>query len=214
MKLLTIGRVIFAIVSGALIVVAGGGLNFLYRPIGVTYVALWIAYWLVQASRQRGKPSEYDKKQRVTYASGVVIIPALIIATPWEYAHFSGPIPRDGPSAWFGLLLFGLGIVLLATAMKTLGRFYTSYLEIQPNHDLVTTGLYRFVRHPGYLAEIMSMFGIGLSLSSLVGLAMAIVTVPLVLLRIKYEEKMLIDAFGDKYQAYKRRTRQLIPFIY
>ena len=156
----------------------------------------------------------YDKRQRLVYVSGVVIIPILIVVMPWEYTHFDGPLPRDGLLAWFGLVLFGLGIAILATAMKTLGRLYTSYLGIQSGHHLVTTGPYSLVRHPGYLAEIMSMFGMGLSLSSLVGLILAILSVPLVLVRIGHEEEMLIDAFGNDYPTYMKRTRRLVPFIY
>ena len=95
--------------------------------------------------------------------------------------------------------------------MKALRSLYTSYLGIQPK---VSAGPYKFVRHPGYLGEIMSMFGVGVSLSSVVGLGLAMVSVLLVLKRIKPEEEMLRAEFGDEYQNYAKSTRRLIPFIY
>lgn len=168
----------------------------------------------MQAWRPRGEASEYDKKQRRVYLSGVVVVPILILVPSWEYVSFTGPIPRDGPLAFAGLAVFASGILVLAAAMKALGRLYTSYLGIQPDHRLITSGPYRFVRHPGYLGEILTMFGIGLSLSSLVGLALAITSIPLVLYRIPPEEEMLTAEFGDEYREYMKRTRRLIPSVY
>ncbi len=195
-------------------VLAGGGYEFLSRPVGALCLVLWITYWLAQATRPRGVPSEYDRKQRRVYLSAIFYVPVLILVPPWEYVSFGGPIPRDGPLAWFGLGLFALGIIVLVAAMGALGSLYTSYLGIQPMHRLVTEGPYKFVRHPGYLGEIMSMFGIGLSLSSLAGLGLAVVSVFLVLMRIGPEEEMLIAEFGDKYRDYARVTKRLIPFVY
>ncbi len=148
------------------------------------------------------------------YLSAFVYVPVLVLVPPWEYVSFEGPIPRDGLAAWAGLVVFALGILTMAAAMKALGKLYTSYLGIQPEHHLVTTGPYRIVRHPGYLGEILSMFGIGLSLSSLVGLSLAFVSVVLVLFRIPPEEEMLLAKFGDEYRDYMKRSYRLVPLIY
>jgi protein-S-isoprenylcysteine O-methyltransferase Ste14 len=99
-------------------------------------------------------------------------------------------------------------------AMRVLGRLYTSTLGIQHEHRLVTTGPYKYIRHPGYLGEVMSMFSVGLSLSSIVGLILGVASLVLVLVRIKPEEEMLIEHFGKEYQSYMRKTKRLIPFIY
>ncbi len=211
---LAAGRILFALVSAIVIAISGGGLEFVLRPVGAAYLALWVAYWLVQANRQRGEPSKFDRKQRIAYLSGVVYIPVLLVVPSWEYNNLSEPIPRDGPLALAGLILFASGITILAVAMHALGRFYTSYLGIQHEHQLVTSGPYKYIRHPGYLGEVMSMFGAGLSLSSIVGLMLGVASLGLVLVRLKYEEEMLIDNFGKEYQAYMKITKRLIPFIY
>lgn len=208
------GRIIFAFVSSVIIAVSGGGFMFVSRPVGAIYLAIWITYWLVQARRQMGEPSDFDKKQRWVYLAGAVYVPVLVVVPSWEYANFVGPIPRDGPLAWAGLILFAFGILLLAAAMHALGKLYTSYLGIQHEHRLVTAGVYKYIRHPGYLGEVISMFSVGLSLSSIVGLVLAIVSLFLVLMRIRPEEDMLIDKFGDEYRSYMKKTKRLIPFIY
>ncbi len=112
MTKMLIGRFIFIAASCVIIIVAGGGITFLHRPVGVAYLVLWVVWWLVTAlGRQIGTPSAYDRSQRVmVIASGLVTVPLLIFMPPWEYAHFVGPIPRDGPLAWVGLVLFAGGI--------------------------------------------------------------------------------------------------------
>jgi protein-S-isoprenylcysteine O-methyltransferase Ste14 len=211
-----IGVLIFAAITCVVIVVAGGGEAFLQRPVGAAYLALWAVWWLAIAlGRQRGAPSTYDRSQRTLVALGTVALVGLIVVTPWEYAHLAGPIPRDGPLAWAGLLLFAAGIALQVAAFWALRGLYTSRLGVQPGHRLVTSGPYRLVRHPGYLSNLMCLAGIGLALSSLVALGATIFVVPLILRRIASEEAMLLAEFGEEYRAYRQRTtKRLLPGVY
>lgn len=116
------GRILFAFISAVVIAISGGGLAFVRRPVGAAYLVLWIGYWLVQVNRQRGEPSEFDRRQRVIYVAGVVYIPVLLVVPSWEYANLSGPIPRDGPLALVGLVLFACGIIVLAAATRCFGK--------------------------------------------------------------------------------------------
>ncbi|MDO8568665.1 MAG: isoprenylcysteine carboxylmethyltransferase family protein, partial [Dehalococcoidales bacterium] len=125
------------------------------------------------------------------------------------------PIPRDGPLAYAGLTLFAAGISLQAAAMRALGDFYTVRLGRQPGHRLVTSGPYRLIRHPGYLSYLLSMMGIGLALSSLIGLGLVALVFPFLLWRIRREEEMLTAEFDGEYKAYKKQTKwRLIPLVY
>lgn len=210
-----IGLLIFAGATCVAIVLAGGGAAFLQRPVGLLYLLLWAIWWLVIAlGRQRGTPSAYDHSQRVIMTLGIAVLVGLIVALPWEYAHRAGPIPRDGLLAWAGLALFAAGICLQAAAMAALHGLYTSRLGIQPGHRLVTAGPYRWVRHPGYLSNLMCLAGMALALSSLLGLALTLATVPLVMRRLQKEEDMLAAELGEAYRAYQGRTSRLIPGIY
>jgi hypothetical protein len=129
------------VICCATIVVAGGGQALLRRPEGAAYLALWIAWWpLIALGRQRGTPSAYDRSQRLILVLGIVALVSFILMPPWEYARFSGPIPRDGPLAWAVLALFAAGIALQAAAFWSLRGLYTSRLGVQPGHRLVTSG--------------------------------------------------------------------------
>jgi len=79
---------------------------------------------------------------------------------------------------------------------------------------LVKDGLYKHIRHPLYLGEILRNFGIVSIFSSGYGILFIMIGTIFLLLRINVEEEMLIEAFGSDYEDYKRKTKKLIPYIY
>lgn len=87
-------------------------------------------------------------------------------------------------------------------------------MGIQQGHQLITTGPYRFARHPGYLSYLISMAGIGLSLSSIATFVMLIIVIPFLLWRIRKEEEMMSARFGEQYLAYTRKTKKLAPYFF
>ena len=211
-KKLLAARFLFVGLLSTVVVLSGGGI-LLRRPVGVAYIVLFILWMLSTVlGRPVGQSSIYNRSQRVILVLGSLAIIPLVILAPWEYTHFSGPIPRDTVLAWFGLALFAAGICLQTAAMATLQGMYTLRLGVQ-RHRLITTGAYRVVRHPGYLGNILELFGIGLSLSSLFALATAFLVVPLLLLRIRDEEAMLKFEYPE-YEDYTRHTKRLVPFIW
>ena len=113
-----------------------------------------------------------------------------------------------------GLVLFIVGLSLAIAAACTLKRFYLSTLMIVEDHRLITHGLYRFVRHPIYLGVLIAVMGPPVYAPSLRGALVTLLLVPIFLFRIRMEEKMLADHFGDDYEAYRKTTKKLIPFVY
>jgi len=90
----------------------------------------------------------------------------------------------------------------------------TSRLQVVEGHRLVKDGLYKHVRHPLYLGETIRNFGLVLIFSSIYGVLFIAVGTIFLLLRIRIEEKMLIEAFGEDYKEYQRNTKRIIPYIY
>jgi protein-S-isoprenylcysteine O-methyltransferase Ste14 len=113
-----------------------------------------------------------------------------------------------------GLTLIAIGLAVLFVATGTLWRSYSSTLVIREDHQLVTHGIYQFVRHPIYLGAIMICIGMPVYASSLYGLVAMVTLIPLFLCRIRIEERMLIDEYGSRYRTYQEATSKLIPFIY
>ncbi|MFX0171417.1 MAG: methyltransferase family protein [Candidatus Hodarchaeota archaeon] len=114
---------------------------------------------------------------------------------------------------WIGVILTVLGICVEFSTQLYLGRNYTTLLHLRKEQSLITTGPYRYVRHPMYSALIT--VGIGLSLLSAnwyFGLPF-IATIVIIILRIKKEEEVMIKKFGEEYIQYMKRTKRFIPFF-
>ena len=206
---------LLSVLSCAVVAWAGGGWGLVRRPVGVVLLAIWFFWWWTTAwYRPLGSASSYSRR---ALGMALLLIPAYLVGlvvVPWEYAHYAGPIPRDGALAWVGLALFALGALLGAWAMRTLSGHYTMRLNVTSGQALVTTGPYAVVRNPGYLGNLLALLGFGLALSSLVGIVLTPVALVGLAIRIRREEQMLLAEFGDQFRAYMQRTHRLVPFLY
>ncbi|MEP6546772.1 MAG: isoprenylcysteine carboxylmethyltransferase family protein [Gammaproteobacteria bacterium] len=114
-----------------------------------------------------------------------------------------------------GIVIFVVGLAIRWYAIVRLGRFFTVNVAIATDHRLIDTGPYRAVRHPSYTGALMAFVGLGLCLANWVSLAVIVVPILAVFLRrMHVEEAALLQAFGDQYRDYMRRTKRLIPAIY
>ena len=95
-----------------------------------------------------------------------------------------------------------------------LGRRFSGLVAIQPGHELVTSGVYRVIRHPSYLGLLVNPLGWALTFRSGVGVLPTAFLIPPLLARIHAEERLLKTQFGGDYDAYRSRTSRLIPGIY
>lgn len=137
-----------------------------------------------------------------------------LVSTIWKLIRH--PQNLQLLSVWniFGLLLFLVGLTVAIIALVTLKRFYSSTLVIRKGHQLITHGIYRFTRHPIYFGVLIACMGPPVYAPSLFGGLIMLILIPIFLIRIRMEERMLTDEFGDAYEAYKKITSKLIPFIY
>jgi protein-S-isoprenylcysteine O-methyltransferase Ste14 len=115
---------------------------------------------------------------------------------------------------WLGFALFVLGGVLRIAPVFVLGRRFSGLVAIQPDHRLVTDGLYSVVRNPSYLGLIVNALGWSLAFRSGVGVALTVLMLVPLVARMQAEERLLADQFGAEYEAYRARTWRLIPYVY
>ena len=79
---------------------------------------------------------------------------------------------------------------------------------------MVTDGIFGVVRNPSYLGLIVSMVGWGPSFRSVLGVILAALFIPVLVGRIRSEERLLAGHFGEAYEAYRARTWRLVPYLY
>jgi len=181
---------------------------------------LLVAFFVIEHFFRRGKGtknmnrSEHDKCS-TTYIS--IVMGSAFILLP-----ISPLLNRLGigaieifPISVFGLLLGIIGLIIRYIAFTTLGRFFTRTLRESDDHILITNGIYKYIRHPGYLSDFLIFIGAALAMSNLIPILVIPVTFALAYTyRIRVEEKMLLKIFGEQYSDYQKTSKRLIPFIF
>lgn len=107
------------------------------------------------------------------------------------------------------------GLILRIYSMTHLKKFYTRTLIITDQQKLVKTGIYKIIRHPGYLGTVLIWIFFGLAIQNLIVFFIALVHICFAYnYRIKVEEKMLLTQFGEEYSNYKKSSWKFIPYVY
>lgn len=153
-----------------------------------------------------------DRMRLGVSLTGLGIVPMIHVATDEpDWAAYQ-PSP----------LLFALGLLAAAASLamfrlthKALGQMWSVSLQLKENHRLVTTGVYRHLRHPMYTAFWLMAAAQALLLPNWVAGPAGLVGFGFLFFsRIAPEERMMEEAFGEEYRAYRLRTKRIIPFLY
>jgi protein-S-isoprenylcysteine O-methyltransferase Ste14 len=114
-----------------------------------------------------------------------------------------------------GLIVMWLGLAIRVWAIAALGRAFRTTVEVDPGQAVISTGPYRWVRHPSYSGLLLIIAGFGLGTGSWLALAIcALLPLPALLWRMHVEEAELTAVLGDRYRAYQRDTERLIPGLW
>jgi protein-S-isoprenylcysteine O-methyltransferase Ste14 len=115
---------------------------------------------------------------------------------------------------WLGVVLFAAGGALRLWPVFVLGDRFSGLVAIQPEHTLVTTGVYGVIRHPSCLGLLINSLGWGLAFRSGIGVLLTALTIVPLIARIRAEERLLRTQFGREYDEYCARTSRLVPRLY
>jgi protein-S-isoprenylcysteine O-methyltransferase Ste14 len=120
-------------------------------------------------------------------------------------------------NTWFfiGLTLVLAGLIIRISSILTLRQSFTYTVSQVDHHRLIEKGLYKSIRHPGYLGQLIIFLGIPIALSN--WLSVVLMMVPVLvgyLYRIRIEERFLEKLMGERYLDYQTRTHRLIPKMF
>jgi len=122
---------------------------------------------------------------------------------------FSFPLP--GWLRWVGFAMGLLSIAFWIWTQVHLDTQWSAQLQLKNRHQLITTGPYKTIRHPLYLAMIAWAISISLLTANWIFVAVSVLSIVGVVRRIPNEEQMMLNAFGDEYKAYMEHTGRLFP---
>jgi protein-S-isoprenylcysteine O-methyltransferase Ste14 len=172
--------------------------------IGSAWIVFWI-YWLVSASTSKESVSGGWR----TRLTGVSVVAVFLVA---GVLHSGSLVVHSLILGAIGALLFACGIVLAVWARLNLGRNWGMPTSQRVDPELVTSGPYRFVRHPIYSGLLTAILGTAL-VNNLFGLIVVAVLVGYFYYCGTVEERNLTATFPRAYPEYRSRTKMLIPFL-
>jgi protein-S-isoprenylcysteine O-methyltransferase Ste14 len=139
-------------------------------------------------------------------------VPILWLASPlFSFADYTlRPMALAG-----GIVCFVVGLWLFFRSHADLGTNWSITLQVRENHSLVTNGVYRRIRHPMYASLFLYSVGQLLALPNWIAGPSYLVTFGILYgLRVRAEERMMLEAFGADYTAYMGRTKRLVPGVW
>lgn len=176
------------------------------------FLGLFFAVVIYYRKAQLASISAFTKKAK-GFDDRRVLLPiysVLLIACAYDF--WSKPI--NLPITIFGGIVFITGIFIYSKSVETLGKFFSTAVEIKQKHELIQAGPYKHVRHPAYFGSILFMLGLAIAANSFFGLLIFVfLMLPWFAWRISSEEKMLEKEFGKKYSDYKKKTKMIIPKV-
>lgn len=184
-----------------------------------------IVYWValvvemaIRAPINKQRKKEAMSEQRVTLQEkillfllllGMFILPLVYSASTWlDFANYSLP----SWAGWVGVAMIVGAIFVFWRAHADLGLNWSPSLEIREKHELITRGIYGVIRHPMYASQWLWVIAQPLLLQNwLAGVVNLVIFIPFYFMRVKAEEALMLDSFGEQYREYMKKTGAVLP---
>jgi protein-S-isoprenylcysteine O-methyltransferase Ste14 len=178
-------------------------------------LAAWAVFEFVMTVRQTWRLGRRPARDPSGWVLGACIGGSIVAALR---LGGTDPLPWPGGRLWpviVGLTLVVAGIGARAWSIATLGRFFQYRIEVQADHQLITAGPYRYVRHPSYTGLALVLVGMALATGDVLSLvATAVLAGVGLAVRIRAEERQLIEALGAQYERLAAERTRLVPRIW
>jgi protein-S-isoprenylcysteine O-methyltransferase Ste14 len=173
---------------------------------------VWLAGWWLGALKSARTVKRQSHGSQLRYSIFVWIGAALLFFNAVRGGIFSAALYRPtGIVAWTGVVLVALGLSYAVWARLHLGKMWSAVVTLKEEHQIIKTGPYTITRHPIYTGMLLALLGTVLvrdTLGALIGCAFIATGF---VLKLRQEERMLIEHFGDDYRVYRGQVPALIP---
>ncbi len=194
-------------------------LEFLPTIVFVIVMLCWFAFAAVFVFRKQPPKAPDQKRDRASIPG--VALQAVAYAMVWSiHRPFFSPIVAG--IKWLELVAAIIAIVaaigsvlLIMSAVKTLGKEWSITARMVQDHKLATKGPYARVRHPIYTGMLGMLVATGIAISHWIVLVAAIVVFAIgTWIRVRIEERLLRETFGPQFDEYAGRVPAVIPRIF
>jgi protein-S-isoprenylcysteine O-methyltransferase Ste14 len=219
-KMLALALVEIVVFGLVLFLLAG---TFDYWQAWVFLVVFALSTWIPSIYLLRRDPEAHERRkkagpvaetrtvQKLLIAGWYSSLAAMVLVSALDHRFGWSSVPAAICLVGDVLVIIGLGVTSLVVVQNS---FAASTVQVESDQKLVSTGLYGMVRHPMYTGNVITVVGFPLALGSYWGLVAVVPGVIMLVLRIRDEEKLLIEEL-DGYREYAQKARyRLVPFMW
>jgi protein-S-isoprenylcysteine O-methyltransferase Ste14 len=175
---------------------------------------VFVAIWTIAAVSTKRTVYRETRAQRLRYWVLMVIAYFLLLyAGRLPLPLNLRIVPHVAPTAWAAAVLCFIGLAFALWARVTLGSNWSAVVTLKEGHELVERGPYRFVRHPIYTGILTMFFATALALGHVAGFAATLLMFASFRIKLCDEEQLMLQQFADRYTAYQRRAKRIIPLV-
>ena len=184
--------------------------------IGILFVPMFVAGLILMKKnpellRKRLNAKEEEKQQKIVILlSGIMFLAAFVVAgLNFRFSWIVLPMWVSYVSA----AVFLAAYALYAEVLRE-NEYLSRTIEVQEDQKVVDTGLYGVVRHPMYMSTLLLFLAMPMVLGSVISLAIMLAYIPIIVMRIKNEEKVLAKGLPGYEEYMKKVKNRIIPFIW
>ena len=175
---------------------------------------VFVAIWVLAAISTKRTVYRETRAQRLRYWVLLVIAYVLLLyGRRLPYPLNLDIVPQAATTAWAAAVLCVIGLGFAIWARVTLGRNWSGMVTLKEEHELVERGPYRFVRHPIYTGILTMFFATALARGHLSGFVGTLLMFASFWIKLREEEKLMLQQFPERYADYRRRAKCIIPFV-
>lgn len=174
---------------------------------------IFIAYWIISARRVKAIAEQQSWPSSLMHRLPVGLGWWLLV-----YRGFPAPLnlfltPHGDWAQAAGAMICVAGLFVTIWARRTLAGNWSGDVTFKQGHELVKAGPYRFVRHPIYTGLLLMCAGSAMGSGRLRGWIGVVFVAVGFWIKIKQEEKLMLQHFPDQYPAYRKQVKALVPFV-
>ena len=178
--------------------------------------ACWLAFLLYWIATARKVKRTAEVKTNLRYVRWIIFVVAfLLLRISSRVGHNLATtlLPHSVVLLTLGVIMNIAGVVIAIMARRTLAGNWSSGVVLKENHELITTGLYSYVRHPIYTGILLMALGTALVNGTLASIALFVIVLAFLTYKAVKEEQLLTQHFPNEYPAYKARVKRIVPFV-
>lgn len=174
----------------------------------------WVGYWWAASFNVKTTARHETPQSRLAHILPLTLAFVLLFPENSPIQALGGRfLPVAVWPFWVGAVLTLAGLLFTVWARLHLGRNWSGTVTVKQDHDLITGGPYRFVRHPIYTGLLVALIGFALARGEWRGVVAVALAAGSFWRKLRIEERWMREQFGSAYEEYSRRVSALIPFV-